>query len=78
MLVESFIGTKDTKKEEVWLRVQNGTHFLLLDQVTEKTKGRPVMQLLNALEADPEWAEEIAAAGTDLVRRVLSPDNVKR
>ena len=46
--------------------------------VTEETKGAAIMKALDELNADPERAERIAAAGYELVSRMLQPDVVRR
>ena len=40
--------------------------------------GKAVLAALQQLKRDPERAEKIAAAGHELVRRALRPDNIRR
>ena len=46
--------------------------------LTYEGSGKDVLAALKQLKQDPERAEKIAAAGHELVRRALRPDNIRR
>ena len=58
--------------------VQDGVNMALPQPLTYDGGGKNVLAALQQLKRDPERAEKIAAAGHELVRRALRPDNIRR
>lgn len=62
--------------ERFW--VQNGTNIILPHALTYDSGAKSILAAWEALRADPQRAEKIAAAGHELVRRALRPETVRR
>lgn len=78
-LCKSVLVYPSVGDEEYWTHVlQNGTHLIRAHEITEETRGKELLDIQAALEADPIGAQKLAEAGTDILRRILHPSNIRR
>lgn len=60
------------------LVVQDNVNVVLTPPITAQNRGGDVAAALRRMQIDLEKAEEIGAAGADLVRSILTPEHVRR
>lgn len=58
--------------------MQDGVNIVTPEAVSWKSGGTSILAALHELQQDTAKAEKIAAAGHELVRRALRPENVRR
>jgi len=58
--------------------LEDGVNVVTPPALTWDGGGSQVLEALRGLREDPPHAAKIAAAGHELARRALRPDNVKR
>ena len=58
--------------------MQPDVHVVIVPPVVAERKGRDILSALRKMQANTEKAEQIAAAGQELVQSILTPEIVQR